>query len=105
MIHTEQRSPLTRGMDFQQAALVACGGIAAYFWYKLSHTFTISDVPGPKNPSWIYGIFASLMRDEVFLPIWKQGTYGGGCVKKRELSRRASSKNTEQLFAGTDRLG
>jgi hypothetical protein len=48
-------------MDFQQATLLATSGvIVTYFvWYKLYHTLTISDIPGPKNPSWIYGIIST----------------------------------------------
>ncbi|KAF9778983.1 cytochrome P450 [Thelephora terrestris] len=42
-------------MDSQQAALAIFGATAAYVWYKRYRTFSISDVPGPKNPSWIYG--------------------------------------------------
>ena len=43
-------------MDFQQAALATCGLVVTYVWYKLYRALTISDVPGPKNPSWIYGM-------------------------------------------------
>jgi hypothetical protein len=46
-------------MDFQQAALAICGTTAVYIWYKRSRISAISDVPGPKNPSWIYGISVS----------------------------------------------
>ena len=46
-------------MDLQQAALLICGATAAYIWYKRHRTFSISDVPGPKNPSWICGTSAS----------------------------------------------
>ncbi|KAF9787520.1 cytochrome P450 [Thelephora terrestris] len=42
-------------MDSQQAALAICGATAAYVLYKRYRTISISDVPGPKNPSWIYG--------------------------------------------------
>ena len=42
-------------MDFQQAALVTCLALVAYVWYKLYRTSAIRDVPGPKNPSWVYG--------------------------------------------------
>ena len=43
-------------MDFQRAALALCVATVAYTWYKRRRTHSISDVPGPKNPSWIYGI-------------------------------------------------
>ena len=43
-------------MDFQQAALAICGAAIVYALYQRYHGLTISDVPGPKNPSWIYGI-------------------------------------------------
>ena len=46
-------------MDFQQTALATCGAIVAFVWYKLYRNFTISDVRGPKNPSWVYGISVS----------------------------------------------
>ena len=42
-------------MDLQQAALAVFGVAVGYLWYKRYHTSPISDIPGPKNPSWIYG--------------------------------------------------
>ncbi|KAF9779010.1 cytochrome P450 [Thelephora terrestris] len=42
-------------MDSWQAALAICGATVTYIWYKRHRTFSIRDVPGPKNPSWIYG--------------------------------------------------
>lgn len=46
-------------MDFQQAALTICAAAVAYVWYKRHWACTISDIPGPKNPSWIFGISTS----------------------------------------------
>lgn len=42
-------------MDYYRVALATCGAIVAYVWYKRYHALSISDVPGPKNPSRIYG--------------------------------------------------
>ena len=43
-------------MDFQQVALAICGATATYVWYKRFCALSITDVPGPKNPSWTYGM-------------------------------------------------
>lgn len=42
-------------MDPQQTALVICGAAVIYVWYRRHRNSSIRDVPGPKNPSWIYG--------------------------------------------------
>lgn len=46
-------------MDLQRTALTICGAAVGYIWYKRYRSLTVSDVPGPENPSWIYGISAS----------------------------------------------
>ena len=43
-------------MEFQQAVLAACGAAVVYLCYKKYRALSIADVPGPKNPSWIYGM-------------------------------------------------
>ena len=43
-------------MDFQQATLIICAVGVAYVWYKLYRKSMIGDIPGPENPSWVYGI-------------------------------------------------
>ena len=59
-LQSKVRSPPTHpAMDLQQAALAICGATVVYIWYRRYHTLSISDVPGPKNPSWIYGISTS----------------------------------------------
>jgi len=50
------------GMDFQQTALAICGATIVYALYQRYRGLTISDVPGPKNPSWIYGILGPFTR-------------------------------------------
>jgi len=49
-------------MDFQQTALAICGTTIVYALYQRYRGLTISDVPGPKNPSWIYGILGPFTR-------------------------------------------
>src|ERR1700753_2175017 len=78
-------------MDFQQAALTICAAAAAYIYYKRYQDFTISDVPGPKNPSWIFGISwppcikrRQLMVSATGHAWWWQNEEGGG-VEKRLL--------------------
>jgi hypothetical protein len=52
-------TPLPARMTFQQTVLAICGATVVYALYKRCRTSSISDVPGPKNPSWIYGISRS----------------------------------------------
>ncbi|KAF9785284.1 cytochrome P450 [Thelephora terrestris] len=42
-------------MDSRHATLAISVAFVAYTWYKCRRTSSISDIPGPKNPSWIYG--------------------------------------------------
>ena len=52
-------------MDFQQTTLTMCATAAAYVLYKRYRTSMISDIHGPKNPSWRYGI-------EFFVPVGRR---------------------------------
>ena len=52
--NTARRPPPT--MDSQLATLMICATAAAYIYYKRYQNTAISDVPGPKNPSRIFGI-------------------------------------------------
>jgi hypothetical protein len=60
-------------MDSRQAALAICGATVTYIWYKRHRTFSIRDVPGPKNPSWIYGTCHILTNRFHFLTGFKTG--------------------------------
>lgn len=93
------------GMDSQHAALAICGATAAYVWYRWYRTSSIGDVPGPKNPSWIYGISTSQQGRDIISQIPEQDINGGGILKKRVSLRRTFSTNTEQSLAGTEYLG
>jgi len=42
-------------MDSQQVALATCAATLAYVLYRRYRNLTVKDIPGPKNPSWIYG--------------------------------------------------
>ena len=52
-------------IDLQQATLAVCATVGAYALYKRYRASTISDIPGPKNPSWRYGI-------QLFVPVNSQ---------------------------------
>lgn len=52
-------------IDLQQATLAVCATVVAYALYKRYRASTISDIPGPKNPSWRYGI-------QLFVPVNSQ---------------------------------
>ena len=81
-------------MDFQQAVLTICGAAVAYVLYGRYRNSAIRDVPGPKNPSWIYGISGSRhMPNDTNSQVLEQDTYGTGNAKKRELLRDAFWKN------------
>ena len=54
-------------MDSQHVALAICATAAAYFLFKRRYSSSISDVPGPKNPSWVYGISASKQNNQLCL--------------------------------------
>jgi len=83
-------------MDFQQTVLTICGAAVAYALYKRYRNFVIRDVPGPKNPSWIYGISGPPhMLNDPNSQVLEQDTYGTGEAKRRELLRDAFWKNTE----------
>ena len=85
-------------MDLQQAALAVFGVAVGYLWYKRYHASPISDVPGPKNPSWVHGNLLVFPRDErryYDLTFLGQVTNGFGRVKRQLLSRRISWKNSE----------
>lgn len=81
-------APLHPTMDLRQVALAVCSATAVYVWYKRYYTLPISDVPGPKNPSWIYGISIPPTKSSSFNS-WtpEQDTGGGGNVKKPVYSR------------------
>ena len=45
-------------MQYQHGALVACAGALAYaILRRYRRPSVIGDVPGPANPSWIFGMF------------------------------------------------
>ena len=85
-------------MDSQQAALAICGATVAYIWYKRYHAISISDVPGPKNPSWIYGTsafpsipmtFSHRIRNRTQVVVDNQG----GHCRREEASGRPRSRS------------
>jgi len=80
-------------MDLQQAALTICGVTVAYVLYRRYRDFTIRDILGPKNPSWIYGI--SWAHDTIS-PILEQDTNGTGKAERGPAPTRAFSKNMER---------
>jgi len=82
-------------MDFQQAALAICGVTVAYVLYGRYRNLTIRDVPGPKNPSWIYGISGARTMNDTISPVLEQDTNGTGKAERGLTLRRAFSKNTE----------
>lgn len=86
---TDAKHTTNPAMDLQRAALAICGAMAVYIWYKRYCALSISDVPGPKNPSWIHGISAPLTKSNaIILRTPGQDINGGGNVKKPVSSRR-----------------
>ena len=76
-------------MDFQQAVLAFCGTAVAYILYQRYRDLTIRDVPGPKNPSWVHGIFGShTLFDSISLEL-EQDTNGTGNAERRTRSKSA----------------
>jgi hypothetical protein len=99
-------APTHLRMDPQQAALAICGVTAAYILYKRYRAFAISDIPGPKNPSWVYGISSAFRTNRWHLLTGpEQGTRGGGSLRSSTSSRRVFWKNTAPYLAGTGCLG
>ena len=46
------------GMQYQLGGLVTCAAVLAYaFLQRYRRSSTIRDVPGPVNPSWIFGMY------------------------------------------------
>ena len=84
-------------MDFQQAALTICGATVVFVLYKRYRALSISDIPGPANPSWIYGISLCplCVFDETISHVLEQGTAGGGNAENWVYLKRVSWKNTE----------
>jgi hypothetical protein len=90
-------------MDSQHAAFLIFGVTVAYIWYKRHRASSISDLPGPKNPSWIHGISPPRI-NEIISRISEQDSYGGGNVRKRVSLSREFLRNMERSFVGTDRF-
>jgi len=82
-------------MDFQQAALTICGVTVAYVLYRRYRNLTIRDIPGPKNPSWIYGISGTHTMNDTISPVLEQDIYGTGNAERGPTPTRAFSKNME----------
>lgn len=102
----ETETPSTHpAMDLPQVTLIICGATAIYIWYKRYYAVSISDVPGPKNPSWICGIYISNKPRGHHLTDSGQDIGGGGSLKNLARSRGDFWNNTEPWFAGTGRLG
>ena len=80
-------------MDFQLATLVLSGAVAVtYIWYARCRASSIGDVPGPKNPSWMYGISRSSRSQRRYLMFWNRSSMlveerRGGCSREEHLGR------------------
>lgn len=83
--------PTDFGMNFQQTTLAVCGTAAAYVLYKRYIEVSISDIPGPKNPSWIYG------------HLWWWQREGASVVEKKNLEEHGAIVRWN-AFLGEERL-
>ncbi|KAF9778997.1 cytochrome P450 [Thelephora terrestris] len=98
-------------MDSQQATLAICGAtvVVAYIWYTRCRTHSISDVPGPKNPSWIYGHRWSWMIEEAAV-VEKKLLEGHGSIVRwnRSFGEEhlwvADPKAVHHILQGSNRL-
>ena len=95
-------------MQYQLGALATCTAIFVYvFLRKYRKPSAIRDVPGPANPSWIFGTspaFASSV--PVALNVnTPQDISGISCPKKLVGQRRGSSRILGTSFVGTAPLG
>jgi len=62
-------------MQYQLGTLAACGAISAYVFLKRCRKpSTVRDVPGPDNPSWIFGKSLEGQSDHFHLYLWVDST-------------------------------
>jgi len=100
-------------MVYQLGALVTCAAALVYtLLRRYRRPSTIRDVPGPVNPSWIFGTSRSSCPLLTFS--WRsivvnvtnfKDTSGTYCSKKPEGQRGGSLRNSGTSFAGTALLG
>ena len=103
-----------KAMKYQLGVPVACVAVVVYaFLRRRRRLFVLRDVPGPANPSWIFGMLLE-GRSDPFTPFQRpmalsaktfQDTSGIFRPKKLEEQRGGSSRTLGTSFVGTVRLG
>jgi len=96
-------------MQYQLGALATCTAIFVYvFLRRYRKPSAIRDVPGPANPSWIFGTSPAfhLLLQPITLNVKNpKDTNGISCPKKLVGQRRGSSRISGTSFVGTVPLG
>ncbi|KAF9780802.1 cytochrome P450 [Thelephora terrestris] len=96
-------------MDLEKIALMFCGATVAFIWYKRLRAFAIRDVPGPRNPSWIYGHAWSWISSKAIVVEKELLEEYGSIVRWNGLFGEdrlwvADPKAVQHIFQGPDRL-
>ena len=121
LIRTPALPTLLRGedssdkvMEYQLGAFATCAAVFVYVLLRRCRKLSaIGDVPGPVNPSWIFGMspagrpgpFASSRWHIVLSMKPFKDTSGIFRSKKLEEQRGGSSRLSGMLFVGTAHLG
>ena len=101
-------------MGYQLEALATCVAVFAYIFLRWGRKFSaIRDVPGPVNPSWIFGMLPAGQPGPFTSSRWpvalsvKPFKDTSGIIRLKKLEGRSggSSRISGISFAGTARLG
>ena len=96
-------------MQYQLEAIATCAAVFVYVILR-RRRLSIADVPGPENPSWIFGTSPEGQPHSPSLPVDRRlnglkDTSGISWSKKSGEWRRGSSRSSGTSFAGRVLLG
>ena len=91
--------------DLQQTVAAVATASVIYALYRRYNRPSLRDIPGPPNPSWIYGKLGDLVPVFVSLIAILKGTNGIGRKRRAVPSKSTSWRTMEPWLVGMAPLG